>query len=806
MDKRVNIYVDFEGIKGLFEQARRENRNFLFEYEVYELIRLSGGETIPRYLVLEKGERLNGEKLFAIPGEKVVIKAISPYIVHKSDVGAVRIVPKEAEQVLSAIRAMAYEVPEQYARAITQAPNLAPDVYLGLRGQALTAAISRDIRGFLLVQHMPVSHEFGNELIVSLRETREFGMIISAGLGGTDTQVYTESLKKGQAIVAASTEMTDGEAFLDLFKETISYKKLAGLTRGQKRLVTDEQLLECFSALIAVGNYFSPAKADSPLVIKELEVNPFAFVNYLMLPLDGLCRFAPPKHPEVLPRPIMKINKLLHPASIGVVGVSEREENVGRIILRNVLANGFAAAGLRIVHAKASKIEGIPTVPSLSALQEKLDLLILAVRADQAAELMSEVVDRDLADSVILIPGGLGEVAGSEERSRHIQDRIHQAHMNPGGGPIVMGGNSLGVLSHPGRYDSLFIPEGKLPRRRGEYQRKSVLISQSGAFMITRMSRLPCMDPAYALSIGNQIDLTASDIVNFINQRPEIQTIAAYIEGFNDLDGLAFARAVREAVHLGKEVLIYKAGRTQEGKTATSGHTASIAGDYMVCESVMRQAGVTVAETFAEFEGLFSLSQALHHKTVIGNRLATVSNAGFESVGVADNIEGEDCTLVMASYAEETKEKLSGILREARLSSLAEVKNPLDLTPMMTEAVLEAVVGVVCDDPNVDAVIAGVTPLSPLLKTLPAEMAACTKEKNRDITECLGGLAARSDKPLIVVVDSGSLYDSLVLALEERGLPVFRSGDQAVRTLGKYIQGRLHAGEIALAFPDSQRT
>ncbi len=801
----MNIYVDFESIRGLFEKAHRENRNSLFEYEVYELIRFSGGETIPRYLVLGKGERLSSEKLLAIPGEKVVIKAISPSIVHKSDVGAVRIVPKETEQVLSAVRAMTYEVPEQYARSILQSPHVAPDIYRGLRGQGLTAAISRDIKGFLLVQHMPVSHEFGNELIVSLRETREFGMIISAGLGGTDTQLYTDSLKKGQAVVAASTEMSDGEAFLNLFKETISYKKLAGLTRGQKRLVTDEQLLECFSALIAVGNFFSPAKADSPFVIKEMEVNPFAFVKYLMLPLDGLCTFASPKHPNVVPRPIMKISKLLHPASIGVIGVSEREENVGRIIVENILANGFPPAGLHIVHPKAAEIEGIPTVPSLGALLEKLDLLILAVRADQAAELMGEVVDRDAADSVILIPGGLGELAGSEERSRHLQDRIHQAHVNPGGGPIVMGGNSLGVLSHPGRYDSLFIPEAKLPRRRGEYQRNSMFISQSGAFMITRMSRLSCMDPAYALSIGNQIDLTASDIVNFVNQRPEIHTIAVYMEGFNDLDGLAFARAVREAVHLGKEVVLYKAGRTQEGKTATSGHTASIAGDYMVCESCMRHAGAMMAETFTEFEGLFCLSQALHHKTVAGNRIAAVSNAGFESVGVADNIEGEDSKIVMASYAEETKEKLFQILREARLDSLAEVKNPLDLTPMMTEAVFEAVVCALCDDPNLDAVIAGVTPLSPLLKTLPTEMTAWTGEKNKVITECLSGQAERSSKPLVVVVDSGSLYDPLALAFEERALPVFRSGDQAVRTLGKYIQGRLHSEQVALAFRDSRR-
>ncbi|MBN1613242.1 MAG: acetate--CoA ligase family protein [Deltaproteobacteria bacterium] len=793
----MGIYVEFDGIVGLFEQARREGRDFLFEHEVYELIRLIGGETIPRYVLLARGERLTGDKLSAIPGEKVVIKAVSPYIVHKSDVGAVRIVPKELDRVLSAVRAMTYEVPETYVRSLEHAPDRTPDAYRGLAGESLLSAVSRDIRGLLLVQHMPVSQEFGNELIASLRVTREFGTIISAGLGGTDTELYTDSLKKGRAVVAASTEMTDGDSFFRLFQETISYKKLAGLTRGQKRIVTDEQLLECFSALIALGNYFSPSKAKAPFVIRELEVNPFAFANYLMLPLDGLCRFTLPDEPVVFPRPIVKIEKLLHPETIGVVGVSEKEINVGRTIVRNILANGFAPSALNIVHPKAPQIEGVTTVPALNALPGKLDLLILAVRAEQAAEMVGQIIDGDLAESVILVPGGLGEVTGSEQRSRLIGEKIHQAHLKPDGGPVFIGGNSLGILSHPGRYDSLFIPESKLPKQRGDYPRKSVLISQSGAFMIARMSKLRCMDPAYALSIGNQIDLTAGDVLNFINRRPEIQTIAAYIEGFNDLDGLVFARAVREAVLMGKEMVLYKAGRTQEGKTATSGHTASIAGDYMVCESCMHQGGAMVADNFTEFEGLFSLAHALHEKAVSGKRLAAVCNAGFESVGVADNILGEDFTMEMASLAEESRSRLSEILHEAGLGALVEVKNPLDLTPMAAEEVYESIIEALFEDGNVDAIVAGVTPLAPLLRTLPEEMAAGDfAGEQGNIHQRLARQAGRFDKPLVLVIDGGSLYDPLARAFEEVGLPVFRSADQAVRILGKYIDGRLHAQKL----------
>jgi acyl-CoA synthetase (NDP forming) len=792
----MKIYVDFEGVTRLFEQANTENRNFLFEYEVYELIRLIGSETVPRYFLLSKEARLDSEKLSAIPGDRIVIKIVSPFIVHKSDIGAIRIIPKKPEKVLSTVRAMMYEVPETYANTIEHHPEQAPEVYRGLREEALISAISRDIKGVALVQYMPGSSEFGNELIVSLRRTREFETIISAGLGGTDTELYAESLRKGQAVVAASTQMTDGKTFFRLYQETISYKALAGLTRGHKRTVTDEQLLECFSSFIAVGNYFSPLNPDAPFVIEDLEINPFAFADYLMLPLDGLCRFSLPQ-PSPVPRPVEKIDKLLHPSSIGVIGASAKGMNVGRIILRNILANGFEPSSVQVIHPGVEQIDGVVTIPSLKALPEKLDLLILAVSADQVPELVEQVIDHNLAESIILIPGGMGEIQGSEQRIREIQCKIQQTRLKPDGGPIFLGGNSLGILSHPGRYDSMFIPETLLPKHRGKHPRKSVLISQSGGYMISRMSNLSFMDPAYAIALGNQIDLTAGDLVSFINKSKDIHTVAAYLEGFNDLDGVTFAKAVREAVLQGKEVIFYKAGRTPEGKTATSGHTASLAGDYMVCESCIRQAGAMVADTFTEFGGLFRLSNALHYKTISGNRLAAMSNAGYEAVGMADNILGEDYTLQMASFTSETNEGLARILNNVKLAELVDVKNPLDLTPMASEAVYEMVVRTLLEDTNTDVIIAGVVPLTPLIQSLsegPESEKSLTSEQS--IVGRLSRLAAQFDKPLVVVVDSGSLFDPLANAFQESGLAVFRSADQAVWSLGKYVQGRLRTQKI----------
>jgi acyl-CoA synthetase (NDP forming) len=306
------------------------------------------------------------------------------------------------------------------------------------------------------------------------------------------------------------------------------------------------------------------------------------------------------------------------------------------------------------------------------------------------------------------------------------------------------------------------------------------------------MSKLTFLDPAYAISIGNQIDLTAGDFLHFLNGIEELQTIAFYMEGFCNHDGQNFAQAVRQAIPKGKEVIFYKAGRTPEGKNALSGHTASIAGDYMVCESCISQAGAMVAETFNVFEGLLRLSSTLHNKQIKGNRLAAISNAGYESVGIADNLLGEDYRLEIADLGENSRSRLQTILADAKLDSLAAVHNPLDITPMASEDVYVAVLETLLDDPDIDAVVIAIVPLSPILHTLPMEKGGntCDAPPN-SIVERITALGRASEKPLVVVVDSGPLYDFLAEDFQIHGLPVFRSADIAVGVLGKYMHNRL---------------
>ena len=786
---KIATHIDFAAMTRIFEIAAREGRQFLFEYEVYTLLRHLGSETPPRCVLIPAGVRPSDEELLALPGDKVVLKIVSPYIVHKSDVGGVRIIPKQADKIRSTCRRMIYEVAESYADRIERRPGHAPLHYRGLAGEALVAAISQDIRGVLMVQYLPPDADtFGNELIVGLRAAREFGMILTAGVGGADTELLADNFRADRGVISASTALNDGESFFELFRRTVSYKVLAGKTRGRKRVVADEQLIECFSACIEVGNHFSPANPAAPFVIEELEINPFAFLDFMMVPLDGMCRFAPAGQTAKAPRPVAKIHTLLHPRRIGIIGVSTSRHNFGRAILRNVLAQGFAPENVIIIHPSATDIDGVACAPSLTALSETLDLFVVAVAAEHVPDLIEDILASDRVESVLLIPGGLGETQDSAELARRVMDRIDEAHRQ-GTGPIFVGGNSMGVISHPGRFDTWFIPEEKLPKQRGDHPRRSAFISQSGAFMATRLSRTPELDPAYLISIGNQNDLTLGDFMTYFGAHPDMDVIGVYCEGFNDLDGMHFTQAVRRAVLTGKEVVFYKAGRTPEGKTATSSHTASLAGDYQVCASCLTQAGAMVARSFAQFTELYMLAKHLHAKTIRGNRMAAVSTAGFEAVGMADNIQADDFELRMATLGPAACGRITAALAACTLEKLVSVKNPLDLNPAATDNLLIEVVEAVIEDPGVDLAVIGMIPLTPSMSSLDLD-------QSHNIAARMADIAAASPKPIVVVVDGGDMYNPFAATLQSTGLAVFRDADRAVRALGLYARARLKAENL----------
>jgi len=784
--------VDFDGITRIFETAHAHGRHTLYEHEAYELLAATGAEAAPVHRLIPVDRRPHQGDLDAIPGDRIVLKVVSPDITHKTEAHGIRIVAREIGAVEAAFELMLREVPEVYARYLREHEAHMPEALRGLEGPELQARLRERMVGILLCQFVPADAQgFATELFVGLRNSLEFGPIISAGLGGVEMEILARETRPGAAVAISPTGIVDGAEFFDLFRHTLSYERLSGRMRGARRQVSDETLIECFQAFIDLANHFSEVNGDASFHLGEFEVNPFLVSGGHLAPVDGVCSFGPPRTGRPA-RPIAKIDRLLRPRSAAVIGASAKSMNMGRIILNNMVKAGFPQEKALVIRSDVEQLDGVRCVPSIPEIQGKVDLLVVAVGAAQVPAVLDEVLEHDKANAVILIPGGLGEKEGSQELARRLKERIDMAHRKGDGGPVIIGGNSLGVISHPGRYDTMFIPESKLPKSHGDHRRNLAFISQSGAFIIANLSQTPWLDPAYALSIGNQIDLTAGDLLLHMVDDPQIEIIATYMEGFRKTDGLAFARAVRRAVERGKDVVFYKAGRTAEGRSATAGHTASVAGDYAVCEAALREAGAFVASTFDEFSDFLLLCSHLRGKRVGGKRLAAMSNAGFESVGMADAIRGERCALELARFAPETARRLQELLGENRLDGLVDVKNPFDVTPMATDAAFSALVETILDDPATDVMAAGIVPLTPAMQTLPpSERWKESINDSRSIAQLLPAVAAKSSKPLVAVIDSGELYDPMAEALAAGGLPVFRRADRAIRSLRRWTDVRL---------------
>lgn len=633
------------------------------------------------------------------------------------------------------------------------------------------------------------------ELRVSVNLTREFGTVISAGPGGIDLELDERNFRKDRASVYAATELVDGAGFLALFRRTLTYQKLVLVAKHNGQPSPDAELEAGFGRLIALANAYSPTDPDAPFVLRALELSSVQIGGEWLIRAAN-CEFSATTKGR-LPRPIAKIDKLIHPQSIGIIGVSATNMNFGRIILKNLMGSGYSKERLTIIRAGETEIDGVRCVENLRALEHKLDLLIVAVAASAVYGLVDEIIETDAVESVMLIPGSLGETKKSKEPAAALADRINAAHGNKGGGPIFLGANCLGVVSHPGGYDSWFIPLERLPKPQKKAERNSVMLSQSGAFMITRISQNPWLDPRYMLALGNQTDLTHGDMLSFFAERDDIETIGVYIEGFKDLDGLDFAKAVRRAVLNGKDVVVYKSGRTESGAAGVMGHTASIAGAPTLFDSVVRQAGAIVAEDFNTFDDLFYIAGALHNKKV-GKRLGAISGAGFEAVGIADSIDSDTFSLEIGTLGAETVARVHEILVAKRLDALVEVRNPIDINPGADDEAHLQITEAYLQDPNIDAVVVGLDPTAPSVRALEKSelRPGFDLDDPMSTVHLMPPIVARNEKPIIGIVDGGDLYDAMAGRLMDQGVCVFRNCARGTRALARYVEVRLYAESL----------
>jgi len=736
-------------ITQVLESAKKDGRDVLLETEGIILLEALGF-AVPKHVFIRGSADVSSVDLNGFDGDRVVVKVISPEILHKSDVGGVVFVPRRVDSIRSAI--------------------------LGMEKKFT----GRRVEGYTIHQLVSYDRSLGNELLLGLRWTPDFGPVVVFGAGGIYTEFLAENFKTGRDVAILSPEAPPAGGIESVLERVAITPLLTGGLRGQKPRVSLERIVEVIQTMLEFARGFVPS------LVSEFEINPLVVSDGDLVALDvvlKLSKEAPSLPPE---RPIEKLRALLTPRSVAVMGVSEKM-NPGHVILNNLIREGFDKNKIFVVKPGTESIEGCRCCPDIASLPEAVDLFVLSVDAQQASTAVTDLIRTRKAESIIVIPGGLEEKSGTADFVSRMHVALRESRSEQWRGPVINGGNCLGIRSLPGRYDTMFIPPYKIGLPDKEPS-PLAMISQSGAFSISKNSKVSSVNPLYTISFGNQMDLTVGDYLEYLKDDPQVEVFAVYVEGFKPLDGLHFIKAASEITRQGKTVILYKAGRTKAGAKASASHTASIAGDYPVTRELCTNAGVVVADTIADYEDLIMLFTCLRNKEVAGWRLGAMSNAGFESVAMADNLG----RFRVEQFTADTDGKLHSAFKKLRIDTIVDVHNPLDLTPMTTDAGYEDVMRSMLGDENVDVGLVGCVPMTPALKTLvpgpdhPEDLRA-----EDGVIARMRKVKDSTSKAWIAVVDAGPIYDEMAKRLKAHEIPTFRTADRAMRLFHRFCEARL---------------
>ncbi|HUV35753.1 MAG TPA: acetate--CoA ligase family protein [Patescibacteria group bacterium] len=737
-------------------EALGEGRDRLYEHEIYELLVMLGFR-VPRTLFARTERELARLDISRIPGERLVCKLISPEMQHRFEYGGVRFVERAPEAVRESFSEFSH----------------------------IAAGRSIEFSGMLIAEEIAGMNWMPYQLLVSLRQDPSFGPVVFLGMGGVGTEVFKAGLRSEKGLfIRAAAEVDNAPASERIIERTLFYPIIKGKTRiSAEPLVRGNRIQEVVEGFAYLARTFSPLSNDSPVTIEELEVNPMQVTpEGDLVPLDGIIRLSRNKHDPMYP-PQPGIHSLLEPESVLIIGASATKMNAGRIILQNILKGGrIGSDRIYVLHPEAGSIDGCRAFGSIADLPEPVDMSVFAIPAtERAAVLLEEIIDRKMAKAITLISGGFGETEKGKKLDRRLHDVIREGRERDGVGVVVNGPNCLGIVSRPGGYNTFFLPEYKLPFV-GKYGDRTAFISQSGAYLVTVVSNMgQLISPKYMITYGNQMDLTVTDYLIYMKDDPEIDFFCLYIEGFKPYDGERFLGVAKEILASGKKIIAYKTGRTKAGAAAVASHTASMAGDYEVLHRILTDAGVIMPDTLNEVEDTIKIFALLTDKKVAGNRVAIFGNAGFECSVAADRLY----SMELARFSQNTVAALQEVLP----TDIIDINNPVDATPQTDAVNYGKCIEAFDRDDGVDCIVAAVVAPTPFMETLPAgpEHREDLEHEN-SYPRVTIRLFEKTKKPMVVSVDSGTLYDPAVNMMEDAGVPCYRKIDRTMKALDNFLR------------------
>ncbi len=568
-------------VRAVLDRVKAENRSALSAPEAKEVADAYGIPVPQEGLATSADAAAQlAEKL----GFPVVLKIVSPDILHKTEAGGVLVGVKDTHSVRSG-----------YDTIVANAKKY----------QA-TAKIS----GVQVQQMLPTGAQ---EVIVGAVTDQSFGKLVAFGLGGVLVEVLKDvTFRLAPASRDEAFSMLDGIQAAEMLKgvrgsEPVDREALAAIIEAVSYLVTDfPEISE-----VDLNPVFATPKGATAVDVRILvDFNP------------------PPQRYRPSQEEIVRaMNRIMRPDSVAVIGASSEDGKIGNSVMKNLINGGYKGQ-IYPINPKADEILGYKAYPSVKDIPGIVDVAVFAIPAKFVAAALVECGEKQVPGAV-LIPSGFAET-GNEEGQREIQEIGRKYNVR------LMGPNIYGFYYTPKDLCATFCTPY-------DVKGSVALSSQSGGvgMAIIGFSRSAKMGVSAIVGLGNKADIDEDDLLTFFEQDDPTQAIAMHMEDLKD--GRSFAD-VAKRVSKKKPIIVLKAGRTELGARAASSHTGALAGNDKIYDDVLRQSGVIRARGLNE---LLQFARAVPIlPTPKGENVVIITGAGGSGVLLSDSVVDAGLTLM----------------------------------------------------------------------------------------------------------------------------------------------------------------
>ncbi|MGN6613576.1 MAG: acetate--CoA ligase family protein [Candidatus Nitrosocosmicus sp.] len=564
-------------VKSLFEDAFKNQTKVITE-EMAKDILSSYDIKVPQFALVQNVDDAVREANSI--GYPIVAKIVSPQILHKTDVGGVKVDLKNEADVKSAFNDMYGRLAKQY-----------------------------DIKGILLEKMVPK----GVEMIVGLQNDPQFGPVIMVGLGG----IFTELFKDVSFRVLPITE----KDALDMIEELQGKMLLKGY-RGSFTVNLD---MLC-KALVKIGNL----GFDISPYYDSIDFNPVIVYSdsYYVADAKILLSNSPKYNTVSTAKPNSKYMDLFFNArSIALIGASPEVGKVGNSVLESLVKHDYKGNVFPVNAKGYSDIMGIKAYKSLDEISEPVDVVVVTVDLKFVPELLKICGQKEIHNVVIISGGGKelgGERADIEQQIKDISSNL---------GIRVIGPNCIGMFNGENRLDCAFQGHERMLRpKNGNVS----FLSQSGTVGIAFMEHSSPFGMSKMISYGNRSDVDEADMIWYLSEDPQTKVIGLYVEGLGD--GRKFVDTARKVISERKKpIVVFKNGRTSRGAKQAASHTGSLGGTYNVVKGAFSQSGIISVDSYDELTA--SLKALSWQPIPKGNKVAMVTNGAGPIIAAIDQFE-----------------------------------------------------------------------------------------------------------------------------------------------------------------------